>query len=517
MTTNSYTVNFTTGAIRYASGSTSDSVLDLHVWLADRSDDADGKRKDVPSKLAGIRDPFVPAMVILLNSGPRGVEYNIDDTTSHYLYFGSISQEGGDTLYTGIHTSGPIVSASPMYIVQNGSKVSAWWGGGHVRTLIKVKTEGVFIDSGIVTIFSRKYGQTGSHSDANLSPGSEQFVAISTEIDSLVSATEAQAAVLLTGMGTTVGTVSHDLGNGNGAKNYDAEFDTNGKNAQEIYDAAMWLISENSTASIDSTPGWRFRSLNGVYVENPKRPIVTLTAGVLYFERGWFPTNVAINVKYSLIASDGTVQEPITATIEFQGLTAGSEVRVYEQPHGQVWKVDFDGVIVSALNETIIEFHIQGNPDPANHYFWFNYDYTGNDPAPGGTGHEVTIAVDDNTSDVATSLQTVAETITGFSAVVDGTVVTVTNNINGELSEPTTDSDSKLTLIRVGGISTDEIDGIESSTGTSWVANYNIIRPRRALIVIGSAYTEIIQYFVDLTKAGFVVPAAAMQRDDNIR
>jgi hypothetical protein len=204
----------------------------------------------------------------------------------------------------------------------------------------------------------------------------------------------------------------------------------------------------------------------------------------------------------------------IAAEIYFDGLNAGTEVRVYEQPHGQSWRVDLDGVTPADLNETVIQFQIQGESTAADHYVWFNYDDTGTDPEPGGTGHAVAIATTDTAADVADTLQGVLNAITDLSATVDGTVVEVLNDRNGELTEPTTDSTAELTLVQIGGTATSAIDGIESSTGTSWTASYTILRPRRARIAMLSIAYENVQLFVVLTTSGVVVPASALQRED---
>jgi hypothetical protein len=339
---NTYTVNLDTGAIRYASGASVDTILDLHAYLQDLADNATGLDNDNPSKLAGKRDATKPSVLTLPNDGRDATAFNIDDTCSQYLKFGSIEQSGAATLYSGLKTIGAIVASSPIYVVQNAAKLSTWWANGHIQILVKVKASSTLIDSGNVTAYSRKYGQTYSHFDANLAAGSETAAAITTQLDGSIVASVGAAATLYGGMSTSVGTVSHDLGNGNGAKNYDAELNCNGKTAQEIYDAVMWLCSSVSTASVSTTEGWRFRSLNGSYAENPQRPIVTLTSGTLYFERGWYPTNMDAGVSYSLIAADGTIQAPpVTTGWTQRELVSGDGVLVARATGGAINKSVF--------------------------------------------------------------------------------------------------------------------------------------------------------------------------------
>lgn len=334
---NTYTVNLATGDIRYASGSSVDVLYDLHAHLQDLSDNATGMQYDTPSVLAGKRDATKPTIITLPNDGPRATEFNIDDTTAQYLKFGSVEQEGGDVLYSGLKTIGTIVASSPIYVVQDAAKLTDFWADGHIQILVKVKTAGALIDSGDVTVFSRKYGQTYSHFDANLAAGSETAAAITTQVDGSVVADESGAETLFGAMSVTVSPISRDLGNGNGSKDYDAEIDCGGNDAQEIYDALMWLCSRDSTESVGSTEGWQFRALNGSYAENPQRPIVTLTSGTLYFERGWYITNYAAGTSFSLIASDGTTQAPpVTTGWTQENLVAGDGVLVTRSATGAI-------------------------------------------------------------------------------------------------------------------------------------------------------------------------------------
>lgn len=205
----------------------------------------------------------------------------------------------------------------------------------------------------------------------------------------------------------------------------------------------------------------------------------------------------------------------ITAEVYFADVRAGTEIRIYEQPHGQSWSVDLTGIVPADLNDSYIQFQIQNSGSISDHYIWFNYNSTGTDPAPGGTGHVITITITDTIADVAAELQSVANSITDLSATVDGAFVIIINDRNGELSEPIDGgTGSDIVLIQIGGIATDEIDGIETSTGTSWTATYQILRPRRCLIAIASTLAEIIQYNAILTTAGLIVPAGALFRED---
>lgn len=214
-----------TGNIRHTSGTTVYSVLELHAWLQDLADDGTASGDDlldmlspIPSKLDGPRDSAVASRLNLLTSS--SVIFNIDDDASQYINFGSIKQNLSDVQYSGLKTIGGIVSSSPIYVVQNGNKLTKFWANGHIQILVKVKTGGTFIDNGNVTAYSRKWGQTYSHFDVNLSAGGESNAALSTAIDSNIVLTEVQAAALSSKVTVTFGDTTQDLGNGNGNKLY---------------------------------------------------------------------------------------------------------------------------------------------------------------------------------------------------------------------------------------------------------------------------------------------------------
>jgi len=150
------------GNLRHASGATIYSLLELHAWLQALAynsgpigDDNVSILGSNPSELAGKRNASRPAALTLLNG------INIDDATSQRFQFGSVEQDRGNTLYTGINTIGSGLTGRSHYVVQNGSKYNGgtkWWSAGPVRALFKVKTGGALIDSGIVSVFSREWG-----------------------------------------------------------------------------------------------------------------------------------------------------------------------------------------------------------------------------------------------------------------------------------------------------------------------------------------------------------------------
>lgn len=327
-----FSINTATGAIRHDSGSTVYSLLDFHAYATDFSDNPENIDNDVPSKIAGIRDILKPAIITLLNNGPEATPYNIDDTAAQFLNFGSIEQDGGNTLYTGLRTIGsPLVSGSPIYIVQNGAKLAKFWPDGHARVLVKAKTGGALIDSGDVEVFSRKFGQTYSVFDVNLAAGSEQSAAITTSVDSSISLSLGAAQTILAGLTITAGDVNLDLGNGNGSKLYKGSIDCNNNPLSDVYQALMAACEEGSAETIVGVEGWRYRKLNAAYNEVGSAPFGIFAGGTFFVARGWALLNVPAGdaENYELKAHDDTRQVPPVSTgVEIGGLVAGDSVLV---------------------------------------------------------------------------------------------------------------------------------------------------------------------------------------------
>lgn len=357
----------TTGDIRHVSGTTVYSVLDLHTWLQDLADDAAASGNDLldilapnPSKLDGPRDAAVASRLNLLTSG--AVAFNLDDDAAKYINFGSIKQDGANVQYSGLKTIGGIVAASPVYVVQNGSKLTKFWADGHVQILVKVKTSGSFVDSGNVTAFSRKWGQSYSHFDVNLSAGGETSAALATAVDSNITLTEGQAALLSSKVAVTFGDTTQDLGNGNGGKLYKGTIAlSSGCTLAEAYQYLQYLTRETSAATLNSIPGWRYRVLNAAYTEIPSAPFGTFAGGTFFVAQGWWLTGVlaAEATRYQLIAHDGTTQTPPTVAIITVGnLLSGDRVLVArDNGSGAVLKDEYTPVAASsgATALTVVE------------------------------------------------------------------------------------------------------------------------------------------------------------------
>ncbi len=328
------------------------TTLELHQWLQDLADDSAPTGDDNvsilgsnPSELAGKRNASRPMALTLLNG------INIDDEAAKWFKFGSIEQQSGAVLYTGLKVLGTLVASSPIYIIQNAAKVTKYWSdadSANFQILLKAKTGGVLIDSGNATVYSRKYGQTYSHFDVNLAAGGEQAAALSTALDTNVNTAVMTSGVAAgyfsTAIGGTAtpgtqkitlayGDTTQDLGGGQGSLLHKGTITLDGSTSlSDAYQALMWACSESSTITFNAIPGFRYRVLPGqAYAENAPAPFGAFAGGKWFVAQGWWLTGVMAgdSKNYQLISHIGTTETPPTSiAIQVGGVVSGDYVIV---------------------------------------------------------------------------------------------------------------------------------------------------------------------------------------------
>ena len=322
------------------------TTLELHQWLQDLADDSAPSGDDNvsilgsnPSELAGKRNASRPMALTLLNG------ININDDAAKWFKFGSIEQSSGAVLYTGLKVLGTLVASSPIYILQNESKVTKYWSdadSANFQILLKAKSGGALIagntfngvaqSAGSITVCSRKYGQTYSHFDVNLAAGGEQAAALSTALDTNIVLSAATAETTFGTITLTIGNTTQDLGGGQGSLLHKGTIALNGTTTlADAYQALMWACSENSTATIAGAAGYKYRKLDAAYPENVSAPFGTFAGGKWFVARGWWLTGVmaADSKNYELISDNGTRETPPTSVaVQVGGVVAGDYVLV---------------------------------------------------------------------------------------------------------------------------------------------------------------------------------------------
>lgn len=165
------------GDIRWTGGglATNVTVLELHRFLQDLADDAVASGDDLLDISDNTPSDRATDNIITLING-----YNIDDTAAEHIFDGSISQDGGDTLYSGLVVVGAVESGTQLQVVQNNEVLTSYWGTGLnavaeanilLRIMVKTRSNGVDIDGKRIRVFARELGNTYGEFSATLGSG----------------------------------------------------------------------------------------------------------------------------------------------------------------------------------------------------------------------------------------------------------------------------------------------------------------------------------------------------------
>ena len=267
----------TSGNIRHVSGSTTYTVLEFHRWLSDLADDAvavDNDFVDITADTPSERS--TDNIISLLGS------YNIDDTAAQYLYDGSISQSGGDVLYSGLVVVGSVYSTTTLQIIQNNTLyggASPFWGTDLnadstqnilMRCMIKTRTGSSDVDGKRIRVQAREFGYTYAEFSVTMGLGNS-VAAIFTNQD--LNNTTADTTVSgWTGItNVTEGYNLIDLNNGAGDKPYYSEWDRSSYSINQLYERAKYLTRRGEdTLQLYGLDGEMFRGItHEIVVNNP--------------------------------------------------------------------------------------------------------------------------------------------------------------------------------------------------------------------------------------------------------
>jgi len=317
-----WTLNTATGAIVHASGSTRYSVQDLYSYHQNFTDD----NATVDDML--LIDGTTPTVFSLINSGA------ITDADHQYLYGGSISEAAGATLWSNIYSVGGLAGSPTIYIYQGSTKLTNYWASGHVDLLLKVKSSGSLISSGLVTGFSRKWGYTYDHYEVDLSGGGRNVMPLATLADANNQTARATVAAY-SGITVTFGTYSRDFGDGAGAKTYYCEIDCNNLTLLQVYEYTKYLTDESNVSTLNGVPGNRYLSAHASISAVKSAPFGVFAGGTWTCAQGVWLKNVPTGDTYNYIVTDtaaGTHQnvQSLFQSATVSNIVVGSRVQIYD-------------------------------------------------------------------------------------------------------------------------------------------------------------------------------------------
>jgi hypothetical protein len=261
------------GDIRWTGAAQTYTVLELHRFLQAKADDqaaAGNDLIDITNATPSVRS--TDNIIELINS------YNIDAEMAQHLYDGSITQDGGDEVYSGLVVVGAVNLATTLMIVQNGglyddgvhTPATPFWGTGLnadaatatlMRCMILTRTGGTDVDNKKVLVAAREYGDTYAEFSVTLGLGNST-AAIFTGDDLNNSTAAGTVATWSTITNESEGWNELDLGNGNGDREYYSEWNRDTYTINQLYERAKWLQRRgNTTNDIYGLDGELFRGI----------------------------------------------------------------------------------------------------------------------------------------------------------------------------------------------------------------------------------------------------------------
>jgi hypothetical protein len=275
------------GDIRHVSGTENYTVLELHRFLQGLADDAQASGDDLVDITSSTPSERSTDNIITLING-----YNIDDDASQYFYNGSITQDNGDTVYSGLQVLGAVNStasgdSTQIMVIQDNDfypftpspSSTPFWGdqsaGGYngnaaagilMQCMLKTRQFGADIDGQRIRVQARHWGDTYDFFNVTMGQGIS-VAALGTTPDAQNTTSQATVTAwsdVLNSGGTanapTGGYQTIDLNNGAGAQPYYSQwtFGGQGTGLKALWEYTKDLSGNGTTKTIDTMPGELF-------------------------------------------------------------------------------------------------------------------------------------------------------------------------------------------------------------------------------------------------------------------
>ena len=250
------------GDIRHSANTNHYTVLELHRFLQGIADDEFPATPDdyvaITSDTPSERS--TDSIIELING------YNVDDDAAEYFYAGSITQDDGDTVYSGLKVLGAVNDTdTQLQIIQDDDyydTTAPFWGdqsgGGYngdadggvlMRVLVKSREYGADINQKIVRVQARAWGDSYDFFNVTLGE-SESVAAIGTTPDAqnttAIGTVQAWAGGDIPTNGE--GFQQIDINNGNGNFPYYSKwtYNTNGAGLKAVWEYIKEITGNDS-------------------------------------------------------------------------------------------------------------------------------------------------------------------------------------------------------------------------------------------------------------------------------
>jgi len=350
-----FSINYGTKVIDHISGTTVYTVQDFYTWLQDTFDEATQMDDQVPM------------------AAPTGTSYEmlngwlLTTDTLKFLKGGSIDKATDPGWgWSNFYSLGTIVSGTNFYLYQGliglsdpvakAFEITQYWSTGHVDLIVDTASFGDPSPpvTSTYTLYARNWGHTYDFYTADLSVGGRTPFPFATTLDLNITESEATVATW-NDITITPGTVSKDLNNGNGSKNYDVVIDCAGRPLSQVYQYLQYACRRDSTVS---GAGETYTAADPTYTPVKAAPFGTFAGGKFFGARGiWIENYDALDASnFQLIASDETTQiPPIVVPIRITSVVSGDRCAVFRltAPAGSINKDEYTITTANSGESTI--------------------------------------------------------------------------------------------------------------------------------------------------------------------
>jgi len=343
-----WTINYGAKTITHTSGVTIYTVLALYSWLMDVFDDASQMDDDVPMSAQ------TPTEFTLING------WTIAAASYPFLKGGAVTDGTNNDVWANVYTLGSIVAGAQIYIVQDDGEITPHWSTGHIDILVKIRSAGTLIDSGLLLCMIRDLGNSFDHFQVNCSAGGRNAVPLATSAD-LNNQTAGATIAGYSDISITFGTAAKDLANGNGAVNYDVVIDCATRSLAQVYEYLKYVARHDSAMSLNGDSGDEYLSAGSGYTEVKAAPFGTFAGGKFFGARGvWLENYDANDAKnFQLIDASGDSQvPPNVVAVKVTAVAIGDRVAVFvlDAPGGDISSALIDETAAATTAQTTLVY-----------------------------------------------------------------------------------------------------------------------------------------------------------------
>lgn len=318
-----------TKQIKHNTGTTRITVNALYSEIMDEFDNSGQMDDTVPMSAQ------TPTEYTMIN----GWTFSADSDLG-YLYGGSIVVQKATTdrdVWANFYTLGTIESDGVVFWYQNGVAVSAHPGytQGHIDQLIKVVSGGANVSTDGTALAVRAYLRNNASGNADLY---DHFTAVASAtggrnpipLASSPDTNDDGNGSAVSGVTIVFGTTSQDIGDGNGAQNYDVLIDGAGNSVAQVYKFLKYWTRRGNTSAVGTGNALHaqfYRGANSAYLEVKQAPFGSFAGGKIYGARGIYITNVSDPTNRVLIDAANVVRQPPTSvTASVTSVASGDRV-----------------------------------------------------------------------------------------------------------------------------------------------------------------------------------------------